>query len=157
LVAHWVRQLWPESKLWVGLATAVLLLWLVMVDITFYFGDLYESYELGGFNTVVATDIAHTLQAETQPPNVYFLGFPRMGYFSLNTIPYLAADVTAIDVIDPLTVPPAWPIGKSTWIIFLPERVNELVFVQQAYPTGTYEEVHDDKGRFMYAIYKVEP
>ncbi len=157
LVARWLRQLWPESKVWVGLGTAVLLLWLTMIDITFCFGDLYESYELGGFNTVVATDIAHTLQAETPPPNVYFLGFPRMGYSSLNTIPYLARDVQAVDIVDPLTASPVWPIEKKTWILFLPERVDELAFVQQAYPAGTYEEIRDAQGRFLYAIYRIEP
>jgi hypothetical protein len=75
----------------------------------------------------------------------------------LNTIPYLAPHVWAVDVIEPLTMPPAWPIEKTTWIIFLPERVNELTFVQQAYPTGIYEEIRDDQGRFMYAIYEIAP
>jgi hypothetical protein len=128
-----------------------------LVDITFYFGDLYESYELGGLNTVVATDIALALQSEPDSPDVYFLGFPRMGYFSLNTIPYLAPDVQAVDLTESLSQPPNWPIEKTTWAIFLPERIGELSFVQQAYPTGTYEEVHDDKGRFMYAVYRIEP
>jgi 4-amino-4-deoxy-L-arabinose transferase-like glycosyltransferase len=157
LVGRWLRQLWPESKVWVGLGTAVLLLWLVLVDITFYFGDLYESYELGGLNTVVATDIALTLQAEDAPLDVYFLGFPRMGYFSLATIPYLAPEVHAIDLIEPVATPPAWPIEKNTWIIFLPERIDELAFVQQAYPNGVYEEERDDQGRFLYAVYRLDP
>ena len=77
-------------------------------------------------------------------PDVYFFGFPRMGYFSLNTIPYLAQNVQAVDIVDPLGGPPTWPIAKTTWAIFLPERLDELALVQQAYPTGTYEEKHDD-------------
>lgn len=157
LVGQWLRQLWPEIKMWVGLGTAVLLLWLISVDIILYFGDLYESYELGGLNTVVATDIALTLQAEPTPPDVYFLGFPRMGYFSLATIPYLAPGVQAVDLTELLDKPPAWPINRTTWAIFLPERLDELTFVQQAYPAGAYEEVYDDKGRFMYAVYRIEP
>lgn len=157
LIGRWLRQLWPEGKEWVWLGTAVLLLWLVLVDITFYFGDLYESYELGGFNTVVATDIALTLQAEPTSPDVYFFGFPRMGYFSLNTIPYLAQNVQAVDIVDPLGGPPTWPIAKTTWAIFLPERLDELALVQQAYPTGTYEEKHDAQGRFLYAVYEIKP
>ena len=157
LVGRWLRQFWPESRMWVGLGTAVLLAWLVLIDITFYFGDLYESYELGGLNTVVATDIALALQAETMPPDVYFLGFPRMGYFSLATIPYLAPDVYAIDQIEPLTLPPAWPIEKTTWIIFLPERIGELALIQQAYPDGRYEEMRDEQNRFLYSVYRLEP
>jgi hypothetical protein len=56
-----------------------------------------------------------------------------------------------------LRAPPTWPIEKTTWAIILPDRLDELSFVQEAYPTGTYEEMHDAKGRFMYAVYKIEP
>ena len=157
LMSRWLRQLWPESKLWVGLGTAVVLLWLSFVDITFYFGSLYESYVLGGHNTVVATDVASYLQAEPEPPTVYFLGFPRMGYFSLATIPYLAPTVEAIDLVEPLTAPPAGRISRTTLFIFLPERLDELAFVQQAYPTGMYEEVRNAQNQFLYAVYRVEP
>ena len=157
LVGQWLRQLWPEHKLWVGLGTAVLLSWLVLIDITFYFGNLYDSYVLGGFNTVVATDIALALQAEEMPPDVYFFGFPRMGYFSLATIPYLAPDVQAMDIIDTVRTQPAWLIEKTTWVLFLPERIDELAFVQQAYPNGLYEEIRDEQNRFLYAIYRLDP
>jgi hypothetical protein len=157
LVSQWLHQFWSESKVWIRVGTAVVLLWLVLVDITFYFGDLYATYELGGLNTVVATDIALTLQAEATPPDVYFFGFPRMGYFSLATIPYLAPDVHAIDLIEPLKTQPIWTIEKTTWVLFLPERLDELAFVQQAYPNGTYEDVRDDQNRLLYAIYRLEP
>ncbi|MCB9006442.1 MAG: glycosyltransferase family 39 protein [Ardenticatenaceae bacterium] len=157
LIGRWLRQFWPEGRQWVGMGTAVILFSLVLVDITFYFGKLYETYELGGLNTVVATAIAVDLQDEAVAPDVYFFGFPRMGYFSLATIPYLAPDVQAVDLIEPLTTPPAWPIEQTTWCIFLPERLEELAVVQQAFPNGAYEEIHDEQGRFLYAIYRLEP
>ena len=157
LVGGWLRLLWPGGKMWILGGTAVVLLWLALVDINFYFGDLYDSYVLGGGNTVVANEIAEYLQAEPKPPTVYFMGFPRMGYYSLSTIPYLAPQVDAIDVVEPISVPPDWPIGDPTLAIFLPERLNELRFVQEAYPNGSYEEVYDEENQLLYAVYRIIP
>ncbi len=157
LVGGWLRLLWRGGKVWVLGGTAVVLLWLALVDITFYFGDLYGSYVLGGTNTVVANDIAHYLQAEPVPPTVYFIGFPRMGYFSLSTIPYLAPEAEAVDVIEPITAPPTWAITDPTLAIFLPERLSELPLVQQAYPQGAYEEVRDEENQLLYAVYRISP
>ncbi|GJM40420.1 MAG: hypothetical protein DHS20C20_07020 [Ardenticatenaceae bacterium] len=157
LVGGWLRQLWADGKSWVGLGTAVLLTILVLLDITFYFGDLYESYTLGGDNTMVATKIAYELQNEPETPDVYFLGFPRMGYFSLATIPYLAPDVTAVDVVEPMIEPPDWRIEGATIVIFLPERLEEFAVVESAFANGRYEEVRDEKNRLLYAIYRLEP
>ncbi len=106
---------------------------------------------------MVANDIAHYLQAEPAPPTVYFMGFPRMGYFSLSTIPYLAPEAEAIDVIEPIAAPPTWAINDPTLAIFLPERLNELPFVQAAYPNGSYEEVYDEENLLLYAVYRITP
>lgn len=157
LLGRWLQKLWPMGRAWIWLGTAVLILWLSVVDITFYFGRLYDHYTLGGFNTVVATEIAEQLQAEAEPPDVYFFGFPRMGYFSLATIPYLAPQVTAVDAIEPLTVVPEWNIEETTLFIFLPERLDELALVQQAYENGVYEEFRNEDSQFLYAVYRVEP
>lgn len=151
LLGEWLQKLWREGQRWVWLGTAVILLWMFFVNITFYFGKLYDSYTLGGLNTVVATSIAKELQAEIEPPDVYFFGYPRMGYFSLATIPYLAPDVKGVDIIEPLTAPPEWEIAKPTQFIFLPERLDELNFVQQAFPTAVYEEVRNAEGQLLYA------
>lgn len=156
LVGRWLRQMWPQGQVWIGLATAVLLCWLVMVDITFYFGSLYEQYVLGGQNTVVATKIAFDLQDESVPPDVYFFGFPRMGYYSLATIPYLVPEIEAVDLIEPITAPPVVNLARTTWFIFLPERLNELQFIQEAYPGGQYEEIQDASNMLLYSVYRVD-
>jgi hypothetical protein len=157
LLGEWLRQLWPDRKGWIALGTAVLLTTLVLVDINFYFGELYESYTLGGVNTEVATQIALDLQDEPVTPDVYFFGFPRMGYFSLATIPYLVPDINAVDVIEPLTAPPNWRIEQTTLVIFLPERLNELDFVESAFGYGRYEEIRDERNRLLYAVYRLDP
>lgn len=157
LVDRWLRQLWPEGKVWIGVGAAAIVSAVILFDITFYFGELYESYALGGSNTVVATEIAQDLQDELVTPDVYFLGFPRMGYFSLSTIPYLVPDADAVDLVEPLTEPPNWTIEQPTLVIFLPERLNELDFVQTAFADGRYEEIRDESGNLLYAVYRLEP
>jgi 4-amino-4-deoxy-L-arabinose transferase-like glycosyltransferase len=157
LASGWLRQLWSEGKAWIGLGTAVLLVTLVLIDITFYFGDLYDAYTLGGTNTVAATEIAFDLQDEPVVPDVYFLGFPRMGYFSLATIPYLVPEIEVVDLIEPLTAPPDWRIDQPTMIIFLPERLAELDFVEMSFGNGRYEEIRDARNDLLYAVYRVEP
>ena len=157
LVFGWLRQLWPGGAAWVGLSTAVVLFSLVLIDITFYFGGLFEAYTLGGQNTIVATQIAYDLKDEPETPAVYFLGFPRMGYFSLATIPYLVPEIEAVDVVEPLTVPPDWIITRPTMVIFLPERLNELDFVEAKFGNGRYEEIRDEQNRLLYAVYRLEP
>ncbi|MCA9917764.1 MAG: glycosyltransferase family 39 protein [Anaerolineales bacterium] len=157
LVGDWLRQLWPGKKEWLGWGTAVLLTTLLFIDIKFYFGDLYQSFTLGGNNTMVATQIAYDLQDEPVTPDVYFLGFPRMGYFSLATIPYLAPDVAAVDVVEPLTTQPDWIIKQPTMVIVLPERLAELEFVRGKWENGRYEEIRDEQNNLLYAVYRLEP
>ena len=157
LFRRWLQPLWADGKVWLWMGTAVVLLWLVFVDITFYFDELYDAYVLGGHNTIVATDVASYLAAEPDPPIVYFFGFPRMGYFSLATIPYLAPEAKAVDLIEPLVGPPDWAITEPTLFVFLPERRDELSFVQEAYPSGTTEEVQDAQNQLLYLVYRVYP
>lgn len=79
-----------------------------------------------------------------------------MGYYSLGTIPYLVPEVEAVDLSESIASPPAWELTKTTLFLFLPERLDEFEFVQQAYPTGAYEEVLQE-GSILYAVYRVEP
>ena len=85
--------------------------WIVATDLNYYFSEVYESYVLGGHNTKVATAVANYLDEKEPPPDVYFFGFPRMGYYSLSTISYLAPDVNAEDVLEPLVARPAWRLA----------------------------------------------
>ena len=151
----WLRTQYPRARQAIVAGGVALILLLSIIDVNYYFNRVYDDYVLGGLNTVVATEIAGYLR-EQEPPDqdVYFFGFPRMGYFSLSTIPFLAPEKHGIDVLDPLTAPPDYPLRGPTLFIFLPERLGELDFVRQRYPDGTYEEFFSDKGEFLFAVYK---
>ena len=156
--AQWLRQLWPEQRRTVAALTAVVIVAVAVADLRYYFFDVYDEYVLGGFNTETATEIAYYLRDEEPGiQRVYFFGFPRMGYFSHSTIPYLVPRVAAEDVLEPLAAPPNWPANEPTLFIFLPERVGELEYVRASYPGGGYREFYSERGQFLFAVYEVEP
>ena len=91
---------------------------------------------------------------EPADQDVFFFGFPRMGYFSLSTIPFLAPEKQAQDVIEPLTGPAALPLRGPTLFIFLPERLHELEFVRQQVPDGALQEFYNERGELLFVVYE---
>jgi hypothetical protein len=160
LVVKWLRGLWPDYGRWVMVAVTAVMLWVVAVDLDFYFVRAYGYFVLGGINTETATDVAHYLQdRDTPQQTVYFFGFPRMGYYSLGTVPYLVSEAVGIDVpAEPITTQPEWVLNGPTIFIFLPERLGELGLVQRTYPNGSYREFFSDvNGQMLFASYEVVP
>lgn len=154
--ASWLKQFWPDYKLAITTIVIALVLIIGLIDINYYFRQVYDHYVLGGMNTVVATEVAEFLQdQEISEQDVYFLGFPRMGYFTHATIPYIVPDMTGHDIVDPLNASPSWPLTKPTIFIFLPERLSEVQFVTAAYPNGVYHEIHYSDGQLLFAIYQL--
>jgi len=111
---------------------------------------------LGGINTEAATQIAYFLRDQPQQgQTVYFIGLPRMGYHSHATIPYLAPQMIGIDAFDTLIAPPYFADEVNLLVIVLPERLNELTYVQQKYPDGVYQEFYRENGELLFAVYDV--
>jgi 4-amino-4-deoxy-L-arabinose transferase-like glycosyltransferase len=154
-IGNWLRRSWPRYRALVTAGLLLIVLWIVLTDLRFHFFEAYDEYVLGGANTEVATAVAHDLQAQEKPMDVYFFGLPRMGYYSISTIPYLVPQINGKDIVEPLTGPPEWPLTKSTVFIFLPEREAELGYVQSAYPGGTLRQVRNEDGTLLYKIYEV--
>ena len=158
-IARVLRPMWPRFGNVVVVGTAVVILLVSWSDINYYFTDVYEEgYKLGGINTYVATEIAYYLQdQEPVEQKIIFFGFPRMGYFSLSTIPYLAPEKVGEDIHEPILAPPDWQLTMPTTFIFLPERLNEFEFVQTTYPSGNYREFVDEEGIHLFSVYEVMP
>jgi hypothetical protein len=155
-IGKWLRESWPTMRRVLWPAAVLLVVWLMVVDLRYYFLEVYNHYVLGGLNTVVASEVAEYLDEQRERPMVYFFGFPRMGYFSLSTIPYLEPDVQAQDVLDPLIGEPGWLITGPTRFIFLPERLHELQYVQAAYPGGAYHEYFYQDGTPLFMVYELD-
>jgi hypothetical protein len=152
----WLRAQYPHYRAAIAIAAFSLLALVATVDLNYYFNQVYDSYVLCDLNTKVATEIAYFLRdKEPAEQDVFFFGFPRMGYFSLSTIPFLAPEKTGLDIVEPLTGPQDFPLRGPSLFIFLPERLGELDYVRQRYPGGAYQEFYADSGELLFVVYEV--
>ncbi|GAB4155873.1 MAG: hypothetical protein Fur0021_23720 [Candidatus Promineifilaceae bacterium] len=160
LLWRWLRSLWPEYRRLLAVVLVSAMLSLMWTDVHYYFGEVYKSYILGGLNTEAATEIAAYLHSQEDPAQeVYFFGFPRMGYASLSTIPFINPQMQGIDVPAPLQAAPDWILEGPAIFIFLPERIAELDFVRAAYPQGRYQVFYRYRSQLdpLFMAYEVQP
>jgi hypothetical protein len=72
----------------------------------------------------------------------------------------MAPRVQGTDVVEPLEGPPDFldeadgPVDGGTVFLFLPERSEELNWVQQALPGGQIREFHDASGVLEFIAYQ---
>lgn len=156
-MTNWLISLWPDRR-WVAYGiTAVIFLVISYQDLEYYFFQAPQNYIFGGVNTLVATEVADYLSERPADERVYFFGLPRMGYFSHSTVPYLAPHIVGIDVADPLRAPPTWDLSTTTHFMFLPERTNDLRFVEMAYPNGEYIQIFNERNQeLLVIVYRVD-
>ncbi|MEM7117113.1 MAG: glycosyltransferase family 39 protein [Chloroflexota bacterium] len=126
-----------------------------------YFVDYTPQRIYGGQHAELATQVAPTLNGLKADNRIYFVGAPWM-YWDFATLPYLVADADAYNIGEQPetapTTPDAIANGKGAVYLFLPERLEELEQVRQAFPQGTIEEVVSPiNGRIMATLYKVPP
>lgn len=154
--AKWISKAWPQVRPITITAVIVVIALLMLIDIDFYFNESADNYYLGGGNAYTAMHVIDYLEQQQNPhPLVYFFGWPRMGYSSIASIPYLAPYAEGVDVNEPLTQPPDWQLHGETTFLFLPERVSDLAWVKQAYPHGTVTSWLDEKDDLQFTVYTV--
>lgn len=134
------RPSWARLKPYL----AAVVLTLGVFSIHWYFVRFTPLRVYGNPNAVVATSIGKFASDELGPDwQIFFFGPPRM-YIGFGSIPYLAPDVPGQDIHEPITEPPDWDLAeldKHVLFIFLPERLDELELVKQAFPGGELREV----------------
>ncbi len=123
---------------------AVVVVTLGVFSIHWYFVQYTPLRVYGNPNAVVATSLGKFASEELGPDwQIFFFGPPRM-YIGFGSIPYLAPDVPGQDIHEPITEPPDWNLAeldRHVLFVFLPERLNELELVKQAFPGGELREV----------------
>jgi 4-amino-4-deoxy-L-arabinose transferase-like glycosyltransferase len=125
------------------------------LDLRFYFHDYTPSRRFSDINTEVAQNLAQFLIAEDLAggTQVFFSGQPRMGYASIETLPYLVPKDTFTDVLQPLTAPPTWTVQRPAVFVFLPENLGDLAWVQAAYPGGETIVRPSAEANDLYTVY----
>jgi 4-amino-4-deoxy-L-arabinose transferase-like glycosyltransferase len=151
------RLLEPRWRGWPTVTLGLLVTILAVGSVRFYFVEFTPSGRYGSQNGETATMIGHYLHDLAGSQQAYFFGAPRI-YWSFGTMSFLAPSVAGQDVVEPLTAPPDFvAAGRSSVFLFLPERMEELGWVQQAFPDGHLREFRDAGGSLRFVAYEYEP
>jgi len=130
---------------------------LSLVSVNRYFVDFTPLRLYGGFNAVVASELAGYWRNSLGPDwRIYLFGAPRL-FTDFGSIAYIAPDLDGVDVVEPLAAPPdpglAQP-DKDAAFVFLPERRAELEWVRQTYPGGQLEDIPSEQNP-LFSVYRV--
>jgi hypothetical protein len=159
MTCRWVAEtLAPPRRREVaaGLALAALLA-IAAADLRFYFYDYAPKGGYGDTNTQVASQLARRLATYPAGAQAYMFAAPRLVYGGFSTLPFLAPQVTGVDVLDPITAPPGWALpGSRTAFVFLPERAGEFALVKQRYPGGSEHWFYDPDATPLFLLYEVD-
>jgi 4-amino-4-deoxy-L-arabinose transferase-like glycosyltransferase len=147
------------GRRWENLVLGLLIALLAVSSIHFYFVEFTPSGRYGSENGETATMVGHYLRDQDRGTQVYWFGAPRI-YWGFGTMGFLAPQVLGRDVVEPLSTPPdfadeaaAAAAGRGVVFVLLPERVEELFWIQQAFPDGQVEEFYDAWGRLRFTVY----
>jgi len=153
---HLGHRLLGASRRWADLLLGLALFAIALGSIRFYFAEYLPSGRYGSENGETATMIGHYVAELDAGYRIYLFGWPRLGW-GFGSMGFLAPQIEAQDVADPLVAPPDFvDTGRGAALIFLPERLGELDWVQAAFPAGTLREFHDSRGRLRFAAYEVQ-
>ncbi len=156
LMRDWLRELWPEYGRFAAAPAIILVALLMLSDLRYYFTQAYAGgYVLGGRNTEVATQVASYLKEQEGAQDVFFFGFPRMGYYSHATIPYLVPQMHGYDIEQAGSLPRPGMISGTTQFIFLPERFSEIAQVEDIYPGGKFRGFYTGDDELLFAVYEL--
>lgn len=126
-----------------AMAGAAVVLLLSIISINIYFNEYTPQRLFAGEHAMIGTMVSeHVIEDLGPDTQIYFFGAPRM-YGNIGTMRYLLADIPKIDVDEPLESrfdPDPLPEKRNLLFIFLPERLGELAWVQEAFPGGQIAE-----------------
>ena len=151
LVGRLLASRWRWDNLALGLLVAIL----AVSNIHFYFVEFTPLRRYGSQNGETATMLGYYLRDLDRGTQVYLFGAPRI-YWKFGAMTFLAPEVSGYDVVEPLNSPPGFvDESRAAVFIFLPERVGELIWVQQAFPDRRVREFYDGAGRLRFTAYEV--
>jgi hypothetical protein len=151
-----VCRLLGAGRRWENLGLGLLIAILAVSSIHFYFVQYTPSRRYGSENGETATMMGYYLRDLDEGTRAYLFGPPRI-YYQFGTMPFLAPHVDGHDIVEPLSGPlyDGLDAAAGTVFLFLPERIEELTWVQQAFPEGQVQEFYDAGGRLRFSAYQL--
>lgn len=144
----------PKGTQAIQVSIIIISLLLGADDARFYYLKYTPNSDFSGFNGMVAQTLANKLKNEPAGTELYFSGFPMMGYDSISSLPYLAPQMNYVNVGSPweeAEIPE--PQGKRVLFVFLPNHESDRAAMELAYPGGTWTEERTSKGETLYWMY----
>lgn len=144
------------SRVTAASLTAAFIALFVILNLKAYFIDYASSCRYEDWGTRFASYMGAYLGDLEPGYQAYLLGEPRIRYGIHPSVDFLSGGVSVTDVREPLTGPPTFVDPKSKAVfVFIPERENELAFVQQYMPGGRVVHKYDCDDLMM-VIYQVD-
>lgn len=135
-----VSKVWNDRQRELMIAALVFTILVAVDDVRFYMFDYSPRSEMGGVNTLLANRIVDEVKARFDGDDdvqIAYLNSPRVGYNSIQALPFLTPGIHGTDYPNPPGSPenPEFENSKVIFIV-LPEREEELNELQSVYPGG---------------------
>ncbi len=150
-----LKDLWPNLGRGLVVGSFLLAAYLAFDDARFYFFEYTPPTTEWTDNNAVAQHLADYLRTRPDIEEVYFLGMPRMGYYSIQSTNFLVPDVNGVDVNEDWGSPNN-PEVKSNEPVFvlLPHKEEDLKAIMADYPGGDLLEARTPEGELIYWMYE---
>jgi hypothetical protein len=152
----WLAELWPTYRRALVALAGVAVVLMCWQDAQFYFGDYTPSHRFSDQNTEIAQAVGHYLASKPDGQKAFFFGSPRMGFDSIETLPYLAPQVVGVDVEPPVTFRDQFDFHGPATFIFTPWDFDLISEVQSLFPGGQSFLTMADKERALFIAYEVK-
>ena len=149
-----LKGFWPEFAPAITAITIAFSAWLAFDDARFYFVDYTEKTNILTDNNAVAQHLADYLLARPEIEEIYFLGLPRMGYYSIQSTNFLVPDVTGVDINENWgsSLNPEISTDEPVFVL-LPHKEEDLAAIMADFPNGSLLEARTRKGDLVFWVY----
>jgi len=152
-----LAKAWPRRERIFSALAFLAMGFIVVSELNFYF-RVYTPHNLlteAQSNGMVAQRLANELQTRPSDTQVVFFGYPRMGFYSIPSVQFLAPGIEGLDISQP------WgasenpkPSGKRLLFIFLPSNEDQIAPVQADYSGGKLQGQVAADGQILYWEYE---
>jgi hypothetical protein len=154
-ISRLLAKAWIDKAKILNALGIVVILLIAADDTWFYFKEYTPTSYMGGPNTYVAQKLAEYLQTK-EDMDVAFFGEPRMGYYSISSLPYLAPHIRGFDHRYPWGSPDNPKLTNDHVLyVLLPNHHVSLIAIVDTYPQGILQEEYDPYGGLLYWYYEV--
>ena len=161
LAVDFLPKIWPRLAALAGRLAIIVALLMAADDARFYFLDYTPQsyfggrYDFEGEGGAVARLLADDLRRQSNEWQVLFFGAPRMGYYSIPSLQYLAPGKVGLDMNYPWGSPEnPQPSSDHLISVFLWDHTDDLAAAQASYPGGLLIPAYGNLGQLVYYLYQ---